>query len=105
MKMLVASRPDVLMSTGRSDYPNQINNVIGSLTFSVSLLMHAKAINEEMKSIAIIAATNLARTEVPMLSAMFIAVRFNFPVRNISSRNLWIRLITEVSAAGKSSYR
>ena len=46
----MAARPDVLMATGRSDYPNQINNVIGfPYIFRGALDTHAKAINEEMK--------------------------------------------------------
>ena len=47
----MASRPDVLMATGRSDYPNQINNVIGfPYIFRGALDVHARAINEEMKA-------------------------------------------------------
>lgn len=50
----MASRPDVLISTGRSDYPNQINNVIGfPYIFRGALDVHAKAINEEMKLAAV----------------------------------------------------
>ena len=46
----MAARPDVLMSTGRTDYPNQINNVIGfPYIFRGALDVHATAINEEMK--------------------------------------------------------
>ena len=46
----MAARPDVLMSTGRSDYPNQINNVIGfPYIFRGALDVNARAINEEMK--------------------------------------------------------
>ena len=48
------SRPDVLMATGRSDYPNQINNVIGfPYIFRCALDVHATAINEEMKMAAV----------------------------------------------------
>ena len=60
------SRPDVLMSTGRSDYPNQINNVIG---FPIHLPwctdVHARAINEEMKMAAVHAIADLAKQPVP----------------------------------------
>ena len=50
----MAARPDVLMSTGRSDYPNQINNVIGfPYIFRGALDTQAKAINEEMKIAAV----------------------------------------------------
>src|SRR3712207_5202625 len=52
----MAARPDVLMSTGRSDYPNQINNVIGfPYIFRGALDTQAKAINEEMKIAAVYA--------------------------------------------------
>ena len=62
------SRPDVLMSTGRSDYPNQINNVIGfPYIFRGALDVHATAINEEMKLAAVHAIADLAKQPVPML--------------------------------------
>ena len=52
----MAARPDVLMSTGRTDYPNQINNVIGfPYIFRGALDVHATAINEEMKLAAVYA--------------------------------------------------
>ena len=61
-----AARPDILMSTGRSDYPNQINNVIGfPYIFRGALDVHAKAINEEMKLAAVRAIANLAKQPVP----------------------------------------
>ena len=54
------SRPDVLMSTGRSDYPNQINNVIGfPYIFRGALDVNATAINEEMKMAAVYAIADL----------------------------------------------
>ena len=56
------SRPDVLMSTGRSDYPNQINNVIGfPYIFRGALDVHATAINEEMKIRPVILHTETGR--------------------------------------------
>ena len=62
----MASRPDVLMSTGRSDYPNQINNVIGfPYIFRGALDVHAKAINEEMKMAAVNAIADLAKQPIP----------------------------------------
>ena len=55
------ARPDVLMSTGRTDYPNQINNVIGfPYIFRGALDVHATAINEEMKLAAVHAIADLA---------------------------------------------
>ena len=62
----MASRPDVLISTGRSDYPNQINNVIGfPYIFRGALDVHATAINEEMKMAAVHAIADLAKQPVP----------------------------------------
>lgn len=62
----MSARPDVLMATGRSDYPNQINNVIGfPYIFRGALDTQAKAINEEMKIAAVHAIANLAKQPVP----------------------------------------
>ena len=59
-------RPDVLMATGRSDYPNQINNVLGfPYIFRGALDVRATAINEEMKQAAAYAIAALAKEEVP----------------------------------------
>ncbi|MCB9285412.1 MAG: NADP-dependent malic enzyme [Lewinellaceae bacterium] len=60
------ARPDVLMATGRSDYPNQVNNVLGfPFIFRGALDVEATAINEEMKMAAAMALANLAKEEVP----------------------------------------
>jgi malate dehydrogenase (oxaloacetate-decarboxylating)(NADP+) len=60
------ARPDVLMATGRSDYPNQVNNVLGfPFIFRGALDVEATAINEEMKMAAAMALAKLAREEVP----------------------------------------
>ena len=62
----MAARPDVLMSTGRSDYPNQINNVIGfPYIFRGALDTQAKAINEKMKIAAVHAIANLPNNPYP----------------------------------------
>jgi len=97
----MASRPDVLMSTGRSDYPNQINNVIGfPYIFRGALDVHATAINEEMKMAAVNAIADLAKQPVPDV------VNDVYHVNNLSFGPLYFipkpvdpRLITEVSAA------
>ncbi|HJV37134.1 NADP-dependent malic enzyme [Geomonas sp.] len=61
-----AVRSDVIMATGRSDYPNQVNNVLGfPFIFRGALDVHARSINEEMKLAAVHALANLAREEVP----------------------------------------
>ena len=95
------ARPDVLMSTGRTDYPNQINNVIGfPYIFRGALDVHATAINEEMKLAAVHAIANLAKKPVPDV------VNDIYKVNNLTfGRNYFIpkpvdpRLITEVSSA------
>ncbi len=62
----VAARPDVIMATGRSDYPNQVNNVLGfPFIFRGALDARASAINDEMKIAATMALANLARQDVP----------------------------------------
>lgn len=60
------ARPDALVSTGRSDYPNQVNNVIGfPYIFRGALDTRATKINEEMKLAAVYAIAGLAKTDVP----------------------------------------
>jgi len=62
----VDARKDVIMATGRSDYPNQVNNVLGfPFIFRGALDVHATAINEEMKIAAVKALADLAKQDVP----------------------------------------
>jgi len=62
----LAARKDVLMCTGRTDYPNQVNNVLGfPFIFRGALDVHATAINEEMKLAATRALAALAKEDVP----------------------------------------
>ena len=61
-----AARDDVIMATGRSDFPNQVNNVLGfPFIFRGALDVHASTINEEMKVAASIALATLAKEDVP----------------------------------------
>jgi malate dehydrogenase (oxaloacetate-decarboxylating)(NADP+) len=61
-----AARDDVIMATGRSDYPNQVNNVLGfPFIFRGALDVRARAINDEMKLAASRALSKLARQDVP----------------------------------------
>jgi len=61
-----AARPDAIIATGRSDYPNQVNNVLGfPFIFRGALDVRATAINEEMKIAAANAIAELARQQVP----------------------------------------
>jgi malate dehydrogenase (oxaloacetate-decarboxylating)(NADP+) len=62
----VATRKDIIMATGRSDYPNQVNNVLGfPFIFRGALDVGAKEINEEMKMAAVRALANLTKEDVP----------------------------------------
>ena len=96
-----AARPDVLMSTGRTDYPNQINNVIGfPYIFRGALDTAAKAINEEMKMAAARAIADLARRPVPDIVNRAYHVRnFTFGPDYFIPKPVDPRLITEVSMA------
>lgn len=61
-----AARDDVIMATGRSDFPNQVNNVLGfPFIFRGALDVQAKTINDEMKVAASIALAKLAKEDVP----------------------------------------
>jgi malate dehydrogenase (oxaloacetate-decarboxylating)(NADP+) len=62
----VTARKDIIIATGRSDYPNQVNNVLGfPFIFRGALDVHATAINEEMKLAATRALAALAKEDVP----------------------------------------
>ncbi|MCL4848269.1 MAG: NADP-dependent malic enzyme [Acidobacteria bacterium] len=64
--LAVATRSDVIMATGRSDFPNQVNNVLGfPFIFRGALDVRASAINDEMKIAAVHALADLARQDVP----------------------------------------
>ena len=64
--LAVATRKDVIMATGRSDYPNQVNNVLGfPFIFRGALDVRSKAINNEMKMAASHALAKLAKEDVP----------------------------------------
>ena len=97
----MAARPDVLMSTGRSDYPNQINNVIGfPYIFRGALDVNAKAINEEMKLAAVHAIADLAKQPVPeVVNKVYNVSNLTFGPEYFIPKPVDPRLITEVSAA------
>lgn len=76
-----AARPDVIVATGRTDYPNQVNNVLGFpyIFFRGALDVHARKINEAMKLAAAHALAELACEEVPAeLAAAFGVDRLEF---------------------------
>ena len=99
--LAIATRKDVIMATGRSDYPNQVNNVLGfPYIFRGALDVQATGINEEMKLAAVHAIANLAKDAVPE------SVILAYNVKNLQfGRDYFIpkpfdfRLITEVSSA------
>ncbi|HET9572040.1 MAG TPA: NADP-dependent malic enzyme [Bacteroidales bacterium] len=97
----MAARPDVLMATGRSDYPNQINNVIGfPYIFRGALDTRATAINEEMKLAAVYAISNLAKQPVPdVVNAAYNVNNLSFGREYFIPKPVDQRLITEVSVA------
>lgn len=97
----MASRDDVLMSTGRSDYPNQINNVIGfPYIFRGALDVHAKAINEEMKLAAVHAIADLAKQEVPeVVKKVYEGSVLEFGPDYFIPKPVDPRLLVEVSSA------
>ena len=97
----MASRPDVLMSTGRSDYPNQINNVIGfPYIFRGALDTRSSAINEEMKLGAVHAIADLAKLPVPqVVNEVYHVDKLKFGPSYFIPKPVDPRLITEVSMA------
>ena len=94
-------RPDVIMATGRSDFPNQVNNVLGfPFIFRGALDVRAKAINEEMKVAAAHAIRELAKEPVPqeVLDA-YGADALEFGTEYIIPKPMDVRLLGVVAAA------
>ncbi len=94
-------RNDVIMATGRSDYPNQVNNVLGfPFIFRGALDVRAKRINEEMKIAAAIALKDLAKLPVPKeVCDAYNVQALEFGREYIIPKPLDPRLITVVSDA------
>lgn len=97
----VAARKDIIMATGRSDYPNQINNVLGfPFIFRGALDVRATTINEEMKIAAAKALAKLAKEYVPeMVARAYNLQNITFGREYIIPKPLDPRLITTVSTA------
>ncbi|MCK4460914.1 MAG: phosphate acetyltransferase [candidate division Zixibacteria bacterium] len=95
------ARPDAIMATGRSDYPNQVNNVLGfPFIFRGALDVHATAINEEMKVAAVKALATLAKQEVPEQVAKAYGVdHFNFGREYLIPKPFDPRILVWESAA------
>lgn len=96
-----ASRPDLIFATGRSDYPNQINNVLGfPYIFRGALDTRATAINEEMKLAAVHAIADLAKQPVPdVVNAAYGMQKLQFGPEYILPKPMDPRLIGKVSSA------
>lgn len=96
-----AAREDVIMATGRSDYPNQVNNVLGfPFIFRGALDVRATEINEEMKIAAVKALAELAKKPVPdIVNSAYGNVNLNFGKDYIIPKPVDPRLITEVAPA------
>jgi malate dehydrogenase (oxaloacetate-decarboxylating)(NADP+) len=100
-ELAVAARKDIIMASGRSDYPNQVNNVLGfPYIFRGALDVRATAINEEMKIAAVNAIAEIAKKPVPE------SVNLAYNVKNLKFGREYIipkpmdqRLIIEVSSA------
>lgn len=97
----IASRPDIIFATGRSDYPNQVNNVLGfPYIFRGALDVRSKAINEEMKIAAVRAIANLAKEPVPeTVSTAYNNNILSFGREYLIPKPLDPRLITHISIA------
>ena len=96
-----SSRPDIIFATGRSDYPNQVNNVLGfPYIFRGALDTRATTINEEMKLAAVKAIANLAKEAVPdVVNAAYGITKLNFGREYIIPKPMDPRLLTWVSSA------
>ncbi len=95
-----AVRPDAIIATGRSDYPNQVNNVLGfPFIFRGALDVQATAINEEMKIAAARAIAELARERVPEEVAAAYGVSHQFGTDYIIPAPFDPRLMEVVSSA------
>ncbi len=96
-----ASRDDIIFATGRSDYPNQINNVLGfPFIFRGALDVRASKINEEMKIAAAKALAQLAKEDVPeIVNQAYNKQNLHFGREYIIPKPLDPRLITSVAPA------
>jgi malate dehydrogenase (oxaloacetate-decarboxylating)(NADP+) len=95
------ARPDVIMATGRSDYPNQVNNVLGfPYIFRGALDVRATEINEEMKLAAVHALADLAKEPVPdIVVRAYGQEKLTFGPEYLIPKPLDPRLITTVAPA------
>ncbi len=97
----IEARPDLIMATGRSDFPNQVNNVLGfPFIFRGALDVQAKKINTEMKIAASRALANLAKEDVPdEVTRGYNMDRLEFGRDYIIPKPLDPRVLTHVASA------
>lgn len=94
------ARPDAILATGRSDFPNQVNNVLGfPFIFRGAMDVRAKTINMEMKVAASMALAALARAEVPEYLNEIYGTKLAFGKEYIIPKPFDKRLIIEVSSS------
>ncbi|MGQ7853085.1 NADP-dependent malic enzyme [Pedobacter sp. WC2501] len=100
-EVAIKTRKDLIMATGRSDYPNQVNNVLGfPYIFRGALDVRATSINEAMKIAAVRAIAELAKKSVPeAVNLAYNARNLKFGRDYIIPKPVDFRLITEVSTA------
>ncbi len=99
--LAVKTRDDIIMATGRSDHPNQVNNVLGfPFIFRGALDVRATKINEEMKMAAVHALANLAKKTVPeQVNIVYDEVSLSFGREYIIPKPFDPRLIYEIPPA------
>lgn len=97
----IAARPDIIVATGRSDHPNQVNNVLGfPFIFRGALDVRATCINEEMKLAAALAIAALAKESVPdYVNLAYGSKNLTFGTDYIIPKPIDSRLISTVSSA------
>jgi malate dehydrogenase (oxaloacetate-decarboxylating)(NADP+) len=100
-KVAMKVRKDIIMATGRSDHPNQVNNVLGfPYIFRGALDVRATAINEEMKLAAVYAIAELAKQPVPdLVTKAYDNEKIQFGKEYLIPKPLDTRLITQISPA------
>jgi malate dehydrogenase (oxaloacetate-decarboxylating)(NADP+) len=99
--LAVATRDDLIIATGRSDYPNQVNNVLGfPFIFRGALDVRASRINEEMKVAAVYAIRDLAKLPVPIeVLQAYNVEKLEFGRDYIIPKPMDVRLLGNVAAA------
>jgi malate dehydrogenase (oxaloacetate-decarboxylating)(NADP+) len=99
--LAMQTRPDIVMATGRSDHPNQVNNVLGfPFIFRGALDVQATEINEEMKLAAVHALADLTKEPVPeMVMMAYNERKMSFGKNYIIPKPFDTRLISKVSMA------